>query len=67
MEHSKEHSKWYIKEQCERIRLDVKIVESISSDKKIRAILQNIAIASYKIEADVLGKDLSELLKDEGI
>lgn len=58
-----QHSKWYIKEQCERIRDDVAAIEKLVDPKEILTALENITLTSYKIEADAIGVDLVELVK----
>ena len=55
-------NKWYIKEQCEKIRDDAKFIENLTDNKDIWDLLANITVAAYKIEADATGKDLKDLV-----
>ena len=57
-----EPNKWYIKEQCERIRGEVEAIELLTANEEALVMLENVIVAAYKIEADVTGKDLSDLV-----
>ena len=57
-----ESNKWYIKEQCEKIRDDAEIIDDMTKCPDIWKLLQKIIVSAYKIEADVLGKDLKDLV-----
>ncbi len=56
-------NKWYIKEQCEKIRDDADFIEELTPNKEINKLLQKIIISAYKIEADALDRDLSDIIK----
>lgn len=57
-----ESSKWYLREQCQRIRDDLELINELTETQKIKEIIQNIIVTSFKIEADATGKDLYELI-----
>jgi hypothetical protein len=58
-----EPNKWYIKEQCDRIRDHAECIEGMIPNKKIIEHIKKIIFMSYKIEADALGKDLCDLVE----
>ena len=58
------YNKWYIKEQCEKIRDDVELLKESPGHKLgMNLLLNRIVTSSYKIEADILEKDVAELIK----
>ncbi len=58
-------NRWYIKEQCEKIRDDAEFIENLTINKDVWELLQSITVAAYKIEADALGKDLGDLMSND--
>ena len=54
---------WYIREQCEKIRDDAELIENMTKCPATWELLQKIIVAANKIEADVVEKDLDNLIK----